>query len=428
MAPSRSAASTMRSSTLPILFALAVPAAAQPPGYYASVDTRNATVLRQTLHAVIDDHVRFPYTAGTTDTWDILENAQQDPANSSRIVDVYRNGSHPKQGGGNSFYEREHSWPKSFGFPNDGPDNYPYTDCHQLFLCDPGFNSDRSNKPFDDCSAACEEKPTLLTNGRGGGSGSFPGNSNWTTGSFDTGTWQVWRHRKGDIARAMFYMDVRYEGGNHGQTGFAEPDLILTSNRSLIRTSTSNQSVAYMGVLSTLLRWHLEDPVDADEIRRNDIVYQYQRNRNPFVDHPEWAAILWDAPWPGAFTSFGAGCQGSHGGTPQLGMVAPPLIGQNAVFTVASAPPNAPAALHIDTFQWNIDLVIIGSPTCTLYALPTYSFPASTGATGAALRIVPIPDMPSLIAKSLYAQWVVIDAAAAKVTVSQGGTITFGNP
>ena len=101
-----------------------------------------------TLHEVIDDHTRFPYTSSGTDTWNILEAADQDPANSANILDVYRNRSYVKFGGGTGPYNREHTWPNSYGFPDDGGTNYPYTDCHQLFLSDVGYNSDRANKPF----------------------------------------------------------------------------------------------------------------------------------------------------------------------------------------------------------------------------------------------------------------------------------------
>ena len=224
------------------------------------MDASNATALRTTLHAVIDDHTRFPYTSSSTDTWDILEMADEDPTLSSNILDVYRNASYAKQGGGNSFYNREHSWPQSFGFPNDGSTNYPYTDCHALFLCDSGYNSSRSNKPFGTCSASCTEKATDVNAGQGGGTGAYPGNSNWTSGSLSSGTWEVWGSRRGDIARALFYMAVRYEGGTHGATGVSEPDLILTNDLSLVVASNtgSNESVAYMGSLSVLLQWHLD--------------------------------------------------------------------------------------------------------------------------------------------------------------------------
>ena len=77
-------------------------------------------------------------------------------------------------------------------------------------------------------------------------------------------------------------MDVRYEGDG------TEPDLILTDDPSLIQETAGNAPVAYMGILTTLLQWHNQDPVSDRERRRNDVVYSYQHNRNPFIDHPEW--------------------------------------------------------------------------------------------------------------------------------------------
>ena len=265
-----------------------------PPGYYSSVDTSTAASLRSSLHAVIDDHTRYPYTSSSTDTWDILGVAQRDPANSSRILDVYRNRSFVRQSGGNSFYNREHSWPTSYGFPSNGSGNMPFTDCHMLFLCDDGYNSSRSNKPFGACSAGCGELTTDSNGGVGGGSGVFPGQSNWTSGSFTNGTFQVNVFNQGDIARAQLYADVRYEGGTHGVTGVSEPNLILTDNTGQIAASNTgqNEPVAYMGRLAVLLDWHYSDPVDAFELTRNDVVASFQGNRNPFVDHPEWVDCL----------------------------------------------------------------------------------------------------------------------------------------
>ena len=268
---------------------------AQPPaGYYDAVDATDATTLRQTLHDVIDDHTRFPYTDNSTDTWDIINLADEDPNNTGNIIDIYKNASYAKIPGGVGAYNREHSWPKSYGFPNDATDNYPYTDTHHLFACDAGYNGSRSNKPFRLCDAACSENPTDFNDGRGGGTGVYPGNSNWTSGSFTQGTWETWDGRKGDVARAIFYMDIRYEGGFHGGTGAPEPDLIVTDNESLIDTSNTgnNESVAYMGMLSVLLQWHAQDPPDSREIWRNEVVFSFQGNRNPFIDHPEWAECL----------------------------------------------------------------------------------------------------------------------------------------
>lgn len=279
-----------------LVLALAVPARAQAPaGYYDSVDTSSAAALRATLHDAIDDHARLPYTSGGTDTWDVLEAAQTDPSNSARILDVYRNASYPKQGGGGANYNREHIWPNSYGFPNDAGDNYPYTDCHALRLCDVGYNGVRDNAPFRTCSGACTELTTLANGGQGGGSGGYPGNSNWADGSGSTATFEVWSGRRGDVARAMLYLDVRYEGGTHGFTGASEPDLVLTDDQALISgsLSSSNQSLAYMGLLSVLLQWHADDPVDQFERDRNDTVFGFQGNRNPFVDHPEWVGVIY---------------------------------------------------------------------------------------------------------------------------------------
>ncbi len=281
-----------------LLFVAAAALPAQPPaGYYDGVDTTTAAALRATLHEVIDDHTRFPYTSSSTDTWDILNLADEDPDNTGNIIDVYKNASYAKISGGSGAYNREHTWPKSYGFPNDNSGNYPYTDCHMLFLSDAGYNSSRSNKPYRDCHSGCAEKPTEANDGRGGGSGTYPGNSNWTEGSFTQGTWETWGGRKGDVARALLYMDVRYEGGIHGGTGAAEPDLVLTDNESLIDISNTggNESVAYMGMLAVLLQWHADDPVDSREIWRNEVVYSFQGNRNPFIDHPEWVACVFQA-------------------------------------------------------------------------------------------------------------------------------------
>ena len=274
---------------LALLFAPAA-VAGPPAGYYDSVTATGTSALRASLHGVIDDHVRFPYTSSATDTWDILEVADQNPLNTSEILDVYMNASLAKNGGGGGGYNREHSWPKSYGFPNDGSTNYPYTDCHHLFLSDEGYNSSRSNKLYGECDATCAERATVANGGVGGGSGVYPGYSNWTT----TGIWETWPERQGDVARALFYMDVRYEGGTHGVTGVAEPDLVLTDDDTLVVTTGTNETLVpvYMGLLSDLLAWHAADPVDAREQARNDVIASHQGNRNPFIDHPEWVNCL----------------------------------------------------------------------------------------------------------------------------------------
>ncbi len=260
-------------------------------GYYARVNTSSASQLRCSLHATIKGHTAYPYSSGTTNTWSILEIADEDPLNSGRILDVYRNRSYAKiierAGSGTGIrYNREHTWPKSLGFSaetgNLGLPNSPHTDTHMLYLSDANYNSDRGNKPYINCSG-CTERATEAYNGAGGGTGVYPGNSNW----FNASGFQTWGKRKGDMARAVLYMAIRYEGGTHPTTGQNEPDLEMTDNASLIVLTSS--SPAYMGLLSTLIGWHQADPPDTAERARNEVIYSFQGNRNPFIDHPEWA-------------------------------------------------------------------------------------------------------------------------------------------
>lgn len=269
--------------------------------YYARVNTSSPEQLRCSLHEVIRGHTAYPYSGSTvTSTWTILELAEEHPDDPGRIIDVYRNRSFVKgaerAGTGTGItYNREHTWPNSLGFPgqtdSQGRPNAPYTDTHMLYLTDTGYNADRGNMPYADCpaSAGCSERVTEVNLGIGGGSGVYPGNSNWFRGpNGNQGSFEVWPARRGDMARAVMYMAIRYEGGVHPVTGQAEPDLRLTDTRSLIVNTSA--SPAYMGLLSDLLAWHEADPPDAAERRRNDVVQQFQGNRNPFIDHPEWAS------------------------------------------------------------------------------------------------------------------------------------------
>jgi endonuclease I len=270
---------------------------AQPAGYYDDADISSTDALRQSLHEIIDDHQRFPYTSSVTDTWDVLEMADELQGDEARIIGLYSNAAFDKKGGGNDFYNREHVWPKSYGFPdNDAMVNYPFTDMHSLFLSDTDYNFARSNHPFRNCDISCFEYVTQANEGRGGEGGEYPGDSNWQTGLFTEGTWEVWNGRRGDVARALMYMDLRYEGGTHGVSGASEPDLILTDDLQLIDSSRTgkNEATGYMGMRSVLLDWHHQDPVDAVEMQHHETVATFQGNRNPFIDHPEWASCVFE--------------------------------------------------------------------------------------------------------------------------------------
>ena len=87
---------------------------------------------------------------------------------------------------------------------------------------------------------------------------------------------------KGDVARMLMYMDVRYEGEN------GERDLELADKVNTYPNPTH-------GKKSVLLQWHKLDPVDAFEMNRNNVIQSIQGNRNPFIDHPEWADLIWPA-------------------------------------------------------------------------------------------------------------------------------------
>lgn len=272
-----------------------------PADYYSTVDFSSSGDLRASLHEIIDDHTRFEYSSTGTDTWDILNDADENPSDENTLLTVYKNEANADGCTSNCDWNREHTWAKSYGFSEDeGPGRIPYTDCHHLRAADPGYNSSRGNRPFNDCTSGCSTYPTDENNGFGGAgqdtraSGSSINCPN-TPNSDDL--WEPWDHRKGDVARSIFYMDVRYEGdtGVYGP----EQDLIVTDDLSLMVVDTENcnggyQDPGYHGLLTTLVAWHNADPVDADEVRRNEQVWCNQGNRNPFVDHPEYVACLYE--------------------------------------------------------------------------------------------------------------------------------------
>ena len=260
-----------------------------------------APTLRQRIHRSIMHSTRIPYTSNTmTDTWDVISLADTDPANPSRALTIYGNQSVPRMTAGNDIWDREHLWPQSYGTGDESECGFPHNDVHHLFASEPDLNQSRSNNPFDDCTDPdCSAKNLRDGTDR----------ANWMKGG-DLGRWEVWAGtrsltgapgsrrviaaggRRGDVARALFYMDVRYEGGTNPMTGCVEPDLVLTNDRSRIVSKPTNTTVGYMGMLSTMCRWHREDPVDTQELHRNGVIAGFQGNRNPFIDRPALASIL----------------------------------------------------------------------------------------------------------------------------------------
>ena len=288
-----------------ILLSVASISMAQPPaGYYSGVTAfGNPALLRQQIHNAIQNHTRRPYASNNA-YMEVLD-TDQSPGRSGFVVDIYRNESFAKLGDFSGGYNREHTWPNSYGLNNgSGHGTYPYADLHHLFVSDSSYNTIRGNRPWAHffSPSGLTEQVTLTSNGRGGAGGTpFPGDSNWYA-SGTPGRWMVWSGRKGDVARAALYMDVRYDGTPHSDST-EEIDLILTDDPALIGTVdlVSSPKRAWMGELTTIIRWHLEDPVDSLEIRRNNLIHDAsgqgiatsQGNRNPFIDNPTWAGLVW---------------------------------------------------------------------------------------------------------------------------------------
>ena len=246
--------------------ALAAPAG-PPPGYYTTAENKAAETLRSALHAIIHDHRVIPYSSSTKlDTSDALKVLDEDLANTNNVWLLYAQRSEPKSTFGlTAGWNREHLWPNSYGLDDIEP---AYSDLHNLRAEDAHVNSARGNKYYDPSD----------TNSAGY---RFPAHADAPLSSADSDSWSPPVMVKGDIARALFYMTIRYTGDAPN-----EPMLRLTDATNLISATTN-----LMGKFSTLIKWHFADPVSPAESNRNDLVYSlYQTNRNPFVDHPEWVA------------------------------------------------------------------------------------------------------------------------------------------
>jgi serine protease len=230
--------------------------------YYAdAIGQTGNNLLSALAEAAARNHNRMTYSQ----VWSALKYTDEDPANSNNVILIYTGRSQAKtfNASGNNdpnAWNREHCWPKSHGFPSSG--DWAYTDIHHLRPADASVNSTRSNKDYDNGGSAISEAP---------------GNST------DSDSFEPRNAMKGDIARMMFYMHVRYNGGDNTGTD----DLALVNY-----TGTSN---ANLGKLCTLVSWHDQDPVSAEEIARHARIVERQGNRNPFVDYPAWVDEVFGA-------------------------------------------------------------------------------------------------------------------------------------
>ncbi|WP_290698375.1 endonuclease [Lacinutrix sp.] len=240
-------------------------ASTQPTGYYNSIDglsiNSTPTTLEQALQGIIADPA-IVRAQTYTDVIDILEQADQNPANSNQVWLVYTEQARAKldfqtTSSNVGTWNREHTFPRSLaGYQSidlddirDGKDIFWATeadslrhgnsDAHALRAADGPENSSRGNQHYGEYNG-----PTA------------------TAGSF-----------KGDVARSVLYMQIRYNGLSI-ENGFPDVD-------------------GQLGDLTTLLDWHRNDPPDDFEMNRNNIVYEWQFNRNPFIDMPDLVEYIW---------------------------------------------------------------------------------------------------------------------------------------
>jgi len=247
-----------------------------PAGYYAGAAGKSGDTLKAALKGIASpaNYHQYAYS----DTYNPLRDIDEDPNNSSNVLLVYSGGSLGKTvnyfPGGPSpdvSWSREHVWPESYGLDPDnvnpgssggdaGPD---FTDLFNLRPCLQTVNQQRSNKFYDHSSGSTTTPPLA------------------PLCSYDSDSWEPRDSEKGDLARTIFYMATRYDG-----TEALTMDLEVAE--------TANSSLARFAKLSTLLRWNEEDPVSPEERLRNQKIFaNYQHNRNPFIDHPEYAAQIW---------------------------------------------------------------------------------------------------------------------------------------
>ena len=245
--------------------------AAQVPQYYSNIDfTLNGNTLKAELSdLIIDTHTNFiPYTSNSTDTWDILRISDLVDVNSSDVLliygyddsdsstnndrtrDIYSNQSSSCIG----YWNREHVFAKSLANPSlvtNQPG--PGTDVHNLRAADCQMNSSRNNRLFVTGS----------------------GNSGISSSYFYPGD-----EFKGDVARIIMYMYLRYPSQ-------CEP----------INIGVGSASYSTNGDIPNIfLDWNNEDPVSDFELNRNDVIFSYQGNRNPFIDNPYLAFKIWNGP------------------------------------------------------------------------------------------------------------------------------------
>lgn len=258
----------------------------EPPvlgSYYKQAEGLAGFQLKTSLYNIISNHSGQGYRR----IWDLVKVADIDNIyeKDGSILDMYSEkpaandsinfikvtdqcGQYQQEGG---CYNREHSFPKSWFGGKVEPMN---SDGHHLFATDGFVNSKRSNWPFGEVGSA------TYTSSNGSKLGAA------RTGLGYSGTvFEPIDEFKGDFARAYFYMATRYENAIAGWEGYS------TSANAVL--NGTNTTVFEPWLLDMLKHWHSNDPVSEKEVARNNAVFDFQGNRNPFVDHPEFVTAIW---------------------------------------------------------------------------------------------------------------------------------------
>jgi endonuclease I len=266
-----------------------------PLGYYDGIKSLEGETLKAALNNIITGHTEFPYTDDETDVWDLLMLADEDPENPENVIMFYSGYSWYKGCQDTTYppeycevevegememveWNREHVWSKSRGdFEiKEGTTSVlamgPHTDLHHLVAEERNMNATKNNRMFEDCNDGDDLDVVDV------------GYGNYICNEWD---FEPRDEVKGDVARMLFYMAVRYEGEENDMV-----DLELINEPDSDRLS----KLPLYGDLDDLLRWHEEDPVSEKEILRNQLIYTYQNNRNPFIDMPELAELIWGKP------------------------------------------------------------------------------------------------------------------------------------
>ena len=236
-----------------------------PSQYFDEVVNKNLSSddLRMKLNQIIKDtHTCLSYSCAETP----LKELDESQSDSGSVTGFYSRKDIPKKrrGNGSDKWNNEHIFPAGRWGRSDK--RCPYGDLHNLVATTASVNSDRSNDDFDEVG----DDP------RGNSNVSDCGGCKEIEGQ----VWEPPSDQKGQVARILFYMDVRYSD--------QETNLKLVRGR-------SDKSRPELGNLETLLKWHCESKVSSIEKDRNNGVQEWQGNRNPFVDYPGFVETIFGA-------------------------------------------------------------------------------------------------------------------------------------